>query len=128
MTQGYGVGSNAPAVSVGAVDLAVDGDGNGLAEPESTRGATVIAVHNGVVTANLGSFPEGNMVWVHGADGWRTGYSHLQTVYVQTGDVIAAGQPVGTVGNTGRAAGPHLDLQVWHNGANVDPTSLLDCS
>jgi len=127
VTQGYGDGTNVPAALHGAIDLAVDADGNGLAEPGTTRGATVVAAHAGTVKVSLNSWPEGNHVWVEGSDGWRSGYAHLQTVVVQTGDVVTSGQPLGAVGNTGRAGGPHLDIQVWHEGRNVDPTGLLDC-
>ncbi|HSH82579.1 MAG TPA: hypothetical protein VLA19_28950, partial [Herpetosiphonaceae bacterium] len=41
--QGYRQGSNGPVVQAGAVDLAVDGDGNGVAEPGATRGASIVA-------------------------------------------------------------------------------------
>src|SRR6266496_1906785 len=49
MTQGYGVGSHAPANIWGAVDLAIDGDGDGQADPNGTAGAPVYATHAGVV-------------------------------------------------------------------------------
>src|SRR5690349_15384025 len=41
MTQGYGVGSHAPANIWGAVDLAIDGDGDGQADPKGTLGMPV---------------------------------------------------------------------------------------
>src|SRR3954454_23379695 len=49
MTQGYGVGSHAPANIWGAVDLAIDGDGDGQADPKGSWGAPVYATHRGIV-------------------------------------------------------------------------------
>lgn len=127
VTQGYGVGTHTPTNVNGAVDLAVDGDGNGLAETGTTWGSTIVAAHAGVVEVALNTWPAGNQIWVDGGDGWRSGYSHLATVYVRSGERVAAGQPLGLIGNTGYAAGPHLDIQVWRSGRNVDPTDLLRC-
>lgn len=127
VTQGYGTGTHVPTGISGAIDLAVDFDGNGLAEPSSTRGAIVVAAHAGIVKVDLGTWPAGNHIWVEGSDGWRSGYSHLQVVSVKTGDTVVAGQQLGVVGNTGRAGGPHLEIQVWRNGQNIDPTSMLPC-
>jgi murein DD-endopeptidase MepM/ murein hydrolase activator NlpD len=39
--------------------------------------------------------------------------------------VVAARQPVGLVGATGRVTGPHLHWAVRVNGARVDPLSVL---
>ena len=128
MTQGYGQGSNGPVEQAGAIDLAVDGDGNGIAEPAATRGASIVAAHAGVVAVTLGTFPAGNYVTVAGPDGWRSVYSHLAAVHVKTGDVVSAGQPLGLIGNTGKAAGPHLDIQIWHEDTNVEPGGLLSCA
>lgn len=36
ITQGYGIGTHAPVEVWGALDLALDGDGDGEADPEST--------------------------------------------------------------------------------------------
>ena len=128
MIQGYGQGSNGPVAQAGAVDLAVDGDGNGVAEPGATRGASIVAAHGGVVAVTLGTFPAGNYVTIAGPDGWRSVYSHLEAVHVKTGDIVAAGQSIGVIGNTGKAAGPHLDIQIWHEDTNVDPGGLLNCA
>src|SRR6185436_171601 len=49
MTQGYGVGTHAPANIWGAVDLAIDGNGDGQPDPEGTFGTPVYATHAGVI-------------------------------------------------------------------------------
>ncbi len=128
LTQGYGVGSHAPAEFWGAVDLAVDGDGDGDADVASSWYVPIVATHDGQVTVNLDTDPAGNHVWVNAPDDiWRTGYSHLALVTVISGQFVRAGEQIGLMGSTGRATGPHLDYQVWRDGANIDPTALVGC-
>jgi murein DD-endopeptidase MepM/ murein hydrolase activator NlpD len=56
----------------------------------------------------------------HG-NGYRTLYWHLARVDVQIGDRVAHGQPVGMIGSTGCATGPHLHFGVQFLGRNTDP-------
>jgi murein DD-endopeptidase MepM/ murein hydrolase activator NlpD len=119
ITQGYGVGTHAPAAQWGALDLAVVGD--------TTAGATVVATHSGYVRVALNTWPAGNYVAVASETGWRTGYSHLQTVLVNTGDFVEAGTPIGTIGSTGYSTGPHLHYDTWLDDVNVDPSPVLSC-
>jgi murein DD-endopeptidase MepM/ murein hydrolase activator NlpD len=129
ITQGYGVGTHAPASVWGALDLGIDGDGDGFAEPDTTRGATVVATQGGTAHGFMGSWPGGNFVRVTDeASGWSTAYGHLDTVAVADGQLLADGAPIGTVGSTGFATGPHLHYEVWHGGENVDPTGLIGCA
>jgi murein DD-endopeptidase MepM/ murein hydrolase activator NlpD len=128
ITQGYGVGSHTPAEIWGAVDLAVDSDGDGNAEPAATWHAAVVATHDGVVRVDLDSYPAGNHVWVSDrASPWHTGYSHLAIVTVISGQYVRAGEVIGMTGSTGEASGPHLDYQIWNGEINVDPTGLVGC-
>lgn len=39
-------------------------------------------------------------------------YGHMQKVEVETGEIVEAGQRIGTVGDAGVAFGPHLHLEV----------------
>jgi murein DD-endopeptidase MepM/ murein hydrolase activator NlpD len=120
MTQGYGVGSHAPANIWGAVDLAVDGDGDGQADPQGTEGTPVYATHAGRVQLARDTYPAGNHIWVLG-DRFKTGYSHLKDFAVQDGQEVKRGDVIGYVGSTGQSSGPHLDYQVWKDGVNVNP-------
>jgi murein DD-endopeptidase MepM/ murein hydrolase activator NlpD len=46
-----------------------------------------------------------------------TRYCHLQTEpWVRVGDLAIVGQPIGTVGSTGRSSGPHLHYEVHLDG------------
>src|SRR5204863_9931636 len=66
MTQGYGVGSHAPANIWGAVDLAIDGNGDGQADPQGTAGTPVYATHDGVVQLARNTYLAGHHNWSTG--------------------------------------------------------------
>jgi murein DD-endopeptidase MepM/ murein hydrolase activator NlpD len=119
MTQGYGVGTHAPAELWGAVDLAVEGES--WYQP-------IVATHDGHVTVTPDSYPAGNHIWVNEPGGvWRTGYSHLAIITVVSGQFVRAGEQIGLMGSSGLSSGPHLDYQVWRGGVNIDPTWLVGC-
>jgi murein DD-endopeptidase MepM/ murein hydrolase activator NlpD len=120
MTQGYGVGSHAPAASWGSVDIAIDGDGDGNADPRGSHGAPVYATMRGVVKATPDSVPAGNHIWVSGEQ-YKIGYAHLSAFAVETGQVVERGTLIGYMGSTGQSSGPHLDYQVWKDGVNQNP-------
>ena len=57
-----------------------------------------------------------------------TRYGHMQygSLRVKQGDTVTAGQVLGTVGQTGKATGPHLHLEVLLGGtAHTDPIEWL---
>ena len=120
MTQGYGVGSHAPANIWGAVDLAIDGNGDGQADVQASMNAPIYATHHGTIKLAPNSVPAGNHIWVLG-EHFKTGYSHLASFAVQDGQTVERGALIGYVGTTGHSSGPHLDYQVWKDGVNVNP-------
>ncbi len=128
MTQGYGVGTHAPADTWGAVDLGIDGDTDGEAEPGTTQGQPISATLGGIAHVYLGSWPGGNYVRVDNAQtGWGSAYAHLDSVVVADNQLVETGALLGTVGSTGMASGPHLHYELWHGTQNVDPSSLIGC-
>ena len=49
----------------------------------------------------------------------------LSEMLVKEGDVVKQGQPIGKVGMTGRASGPHLHWGMKWNSARIDPKLLI---
>lgn len=89
------------------------------------EGTTVLAVQAGIVTAARRSQSYGNCLRVQHPDGSESLYAHLQYLYVRAGEVVAAGQPLGTAGQTGRATGAHLHFELRSRGTLQDPAALL---
>ncbi len=85
------------------------------------RGASIRAVEGGVVTAAGRRSGYGNVVIVKHPDGLETLYAHCDTVDVKVGQRVDADQTIATVGDTGRATGPHLHFEVRKDGQAVDP-------
>ncbi len=93
-----------------------------------TPGLPVVASANGKVV-ELGFDPGyGMYVWLRHKWGFRTRYSHLQSIGVSEGEDVAQGQRIGTLGNSGISTGAHLDFQVWLGTDVVDPAAFLTIS
>lgn len=67
----------------------------------------------------------GNLVIVDHGNGWTTYYGHLYGFYVDVGDQVQPGQPLGARGNTGRSSGPHLHFEMRRGRALYNPLDLL---
>ncbi|NJM65185.1 MAG: M23 family metallopeptidase [Acaryochloris sp. RU_4_1] len=67
----------------------------------------------------------GNIVGIDHGQGVNTVYLHLQQINVKEGQMVRAGQIIGTVGSTGASTGPHLHFGLNVNGKAVDPTPWL---
>ena len=89
-------------------------------------GATVVAPADGVVTlAPPPAFSlEGNLVIIDHGLGLSSAFLHLARASVRDGQVVRQGQPIGTVGASGRATGPHLHWSLVWNGARIDPQAV----
>lgn len=85
-----------------------------------------LAVAAGEVVLTGEHFLAGNSVYVDHGDGLISMYFHLNSIGVQVGQTVAAGDELGKVGSTGRATGPHLHLGLRWKGARIDPAPLLE--
>ncbi|MEO8463014.1 MAG: LysM peptidoglycan-binding domain-containing M23 family metallopeptidase [Chloroflexota bacterium] len=88
-------------------------------------GTTVRAIAAGTVTfAGWRTNGGGFVVEIRHPDGMVSTYNHNREVTVQRGQAVARGESIATVGETGKATGPHLDLRVEMGGRLVNPLSL----
>ena len=91
-----------------------------------TFGQPVVAASAGFVTSvQLDDPAYGNNVIVNHDDGRHSRYAHLEDVHVKQGEYVQISQPLGTIGCTGASTGTHLHLELWQNGAAIDPLPLL---
>jgi murein DD-endopeptidase MepM/ murein hydrolase activator NlpD len=67
----------------------------------------------------------GNTVFIAHGHGVTTAYLHLEKMTIKTGDRVAAGAVIGTVGSTGRSSGPHLHFGVYWAQIALDPELLI---
>ncbi len=110
------------------------------------RKALALAAEAGRVRFSGTSFRAGCMVYLTGASGTTYRYIHLNNdltmrndnrgkcvagvAYwpgLESGDKVAAGDPIGYNGDSGDAngAGPHLHFEVRYRGAATDPLTAL---
>jgi hypothetical protein len=54
-----------------------------------------------------------------------TRYGHLSALLCAPGDALEAGAPIGLIGQTGLATGPHLHFEVWEGGQPRDPLAFI---
>lgn len=94
-----------------------------VAKPE---GAVVAAPADGVVilAADHPFTLEGNLLMIDHGMGLNSAFLHLSRIDVRVGDHVRQGQPIGRVGHTGRATGPHLHWGMKWRDARIDPLLL----
>ncbi len=92
----------------------------------TASGTPIVAVANGTITKTGSAGAYGNQTVETLEDGTEIWYCHQTTIDVQPGQVVTAGEQIGTVGSTGNTTGPHLHLEVRPGGGDpVDPASAL---
>jgi murein DD-endopeptidase MepM/ murein hydrolase activator NlpD len=89
------------------------------------RGATVAASNRGRVALVGDFFFAGRLVVLDHGLGLYTLYFHLERAEVEEGALVERGEPIGIVGSTGRATGPHLHWGAQMGVSRVDPMTLL---
>jgi murein DD-endopeptidase MepM/ murein hydrolase activator NlpD len=103
-----------------------DGSGNDGINIAAPLGTPVLAAENGVVSyANDEIAGWGRMVLIRHADGFTTGYAHLDTILTRIGDYVARGQVIGRVGQTGYVDQPQLHFELRSGKRALDPSKHL---
>jgi murein DD-endopeptidase MepM/ murein hydrolase activator NlpD len=95
------------------------------ADLSGTLGDTVRAANRGVVVLVADHFYAGRSVWLDHGAGLLTAYLHFSAALVAVGDTVAAGQPIGRVGRSGRVTAPHLHWSALYGRVGFDPLELL---
>ena len=98
-------------------------------------GAPIVAPAAGtVVLAEHDLYYEGGTVFLDHGHGLMSIFLHMSELETSVGDVVAAGDPIGKIGATGRVTGPHLHWAVkWRDSSRsdrkgdfyIDPALLL---
>jgi murein DD-endopeptidase MepM/ murein hydrolase activator NlpD len=89
-------------------------------------GTPVAAMASGIVSlARPDLYFTGGTVMIDHGHGLHSIYAHMQEVLVEVGQAVAQGAPLGRVGATGRATGPHLHWGVYWFDEAVDPALLV---
>ena len=91
------------------------------------EGTAVKAMMDGEVTLAESDmyFTGGTLIFDHG-HGISTLFMHMKDINVKVGQKVKKGQIVGTLGQSGRATGPHLDIRLnWFN-VKLDPKTILN--
>ncbi|MBE9114922.1 peptidoglycan DD-metalloendopeptidase family protein [Lusitaniella coriacea LEGE 07157] len=86
--------------------------GTDIAAP---MGTPVVAAYAGqvAIAEHVGGY--GLMVALRHEDGTQESrYAHLSQIFVQAGELVEQGQPIGLVGSTGFSTGPHLHFEWRH--------------
>ena len=86
-------------------------------------GTTYVAPADGtVVLAASEPFTlEGYLLIVDHGQGLSSAFLHSSELLVREGDSVRQGQPIGRIGATGRATGPHLHWGLMWRGLRLDP-------
>lgn len=86
-----------------------------------SKGTSIQVVADGTVTFAETSGSYGKLVKVDHGNGVETWYAHCNNIYVNTGDIVSAGDVIAAVGSTGNSTGPHLHLEIRVNGKTLNP-------
>jgi len=89
-------------------------------------GTYYVAPADGVVTLAASSpfTLEGNLLMIDHGMGLNSAFLHSSEILVKEGQQVKRGEPIGRIGSTGSATGPHLHWSMKWNDARIDPTLL----
>lgn len=89
------------------------------------KGSSIHAISSGFVTFTGQKGDFGKIIEIHHSNSLKSRYAHLDEITVRKGEVVRKGQVIAKMGQTGRATGPHLHLEVWEGEKPVNPTKYI---
>jgi murein hydrolase activator len=90
-------------------------------EIDAVRGAEVRAVHEGQVLHSDYQKGLGNTIIIDHGNGYWSVYAHNENLFKAKDAMVAAGEKIATVGDTGGQKRPGLFFQILNNRKAVDP-------
>jgi murein DD-endopeptidase MepM/ murein hydrolase activator NlpD len=92
-------------------------------------GSPITACAGGkVILVGRGFKLHGNTLAIDHGQGVISFYIHMNSIKVKEGDIVKQGQTIGTVGQTGRATGPHLHFSIYVNKVAANPSNWFGTS
>lgn len=89
-------------------------------------GTPIKAIQDGRVVSAGNAGDYGLCVVIEGKDGYQSRYAHCSSLSVSAGQEVKRGDRIAAVGSTGNSTGPHLHLEVTHNGEYLNPYYFVD--
>ena len=103
----------------------MDITGKGVYGHDVIAATTGTVMHVTYCNKNGYAYGYGTYIMIDHGGGISTLYGHLSDVYVEEGDIVVAGEPIGAVGSTGWSTGPHLHFEVRIDGKAVNPLPYI---
>ena len=101
----------------------VHNDGVKIAAEEGLAVGAAAKGRVAFVGTNIKSF--GKLVLLKHDGGIITAYAHLRDISVKEGQIVTAGEVIGTIGKSGRVETPQLHFEIRKSRQPIDPTSYI---
>ena len=88
-------------------------------------GTNVLTTADGIVVRAEKQTGYGKLLEIDHGYGISTRYGHNKTLVVKVGDIVKQGEPIATMGSTGRSTGPHVHYEVLRDGKQVNPEKYI---
>jgi murein DD-endopeptidase MepM/ murein hydrolase activator NlpD len=88
-------------------------------------GNPIVATADGIVIKVQTDKYLGKNVTISHGNGFTTVYGHMSKFAVKAGQRVKRRDVIGYIGQTGKAAGPHVHYEVWRDGKRVNPWNYL---
>lgn len=88
-------------------------------------GNPIMATADGIVIKVETDKYLGKNVTISHGNGYTTIYGHMSNFAVKAGQKVKRRDIIGYIGQTGKAAGPHVHYEVFKDGKRVDPRNFL---
>ena len=89
-------------------------------------GTPIYASDNGIVIeSEYRNNGYGNIIKIDHQNGFVSYYAHCSELYANVGDVVAKGDLIAAIGNTGRSTGPHLHFEIRQDSVAKDPYNFI---